>query len=227
MIKKILLFILIFIFYTFPVYGINFDINCGYANSEYNSCCLEPTFEMNNNSLLEKAGSEIVESLQQTGQKLITNTPLGYFMGKKCFIGEPVIENNQCICKQLVDPTPVTNFENVCKQAFKNKPEFLNKCETCIRSGGYYSAIGCVPINLSNFISQFLLGRLIGLAGVIALFCIIYSAFQMQTSQGNTEKIKKAQDMLVSCLLGLVLIIFSIFILKLIGVNILKIPGLR
>jgi len=47
----------------------------------------------------------------------------------------------------------------------------------------------------------------------------------MQSSQGNPEKLKKAQEMITSCIMGLMLIIFSVFILKLIGVNILKIPG--
>ncbi len=227
MIKKIILFLLFLIIYVFPVYGLDFDIKCGYANTEFNSCCVQPTIQQNNNSLIEKIGQEIIENAKDGAQTVITNSPLGYFIGKKCVIGEPVEENDQCICKQLVEPTPVTNYQGICERIFKDKPNFLNSCQTCIRAGGYYSAIGCVPINLSNFISQFLLGRLIGLAGFIALLCIIYSAFQMQSSQGNTEKIKKAQDMLISCLLGLVLIIFSVFILRLIGVNILQIPGLR
>jgi len=86
--------------------------------------------------------------------------------------------------------------------------------------------LGCVPINLANFISNYLLGRMIGLAGLLSLLCIIYSVFMMQTSQGSNEKLKKAQELLTSCILGLIFIIFSVFILKLIGVNILKIPGL-
>ena len=39
------------------------------------------------------------------------------------------------------------------------------------------------------------------------------------------EKIKKAQDLLTSCIMGLMLIIFAVFILRLVGVNILRIPG--
>ena len=37
--------------------------------------------------------------------------------------------------------------------------------------------------------------------------------------------LKKAQELITSCIMGLMLIIFSIFILRLIGVDILKIPG--
>ena len=55
--------------------------------------------------------------------------------------------------------------------------------------------------------------------------CIIYSAYLIQFSRGNPERIKKAREYLTSCIMGLLLIIFSIFILRLIGVDILRIPG--
>jgi hypothetical protein len=54
---------------------------------------------------------------------------------------------------------------------------------------------------------------------------IIFSAFQIQISQGNPEKIKKAREMLTSFVIGLLVIIFSVFILRLIGVDLLRIPG--
>ena len=60
---------------------------------------------------------------------------------------------------------------------------------------------------------------------VLTLFIMfIVGAFNYLTSFGNAERIKKAQEMLTSCIIGLMLIIFSVFILRLIGVNILKIP---
>jgi hypothetical protein len=65
----------------------------------------------------------------------------------------------------------------------------------------------------------------IGLAGGVAMLCIMYSAFRMQTSQGNPEAIKKAQETLTSCITGLVLIIFSVLILRIIAQDILRIPG--
>lgn len=142
-----------------------------------------------------------------------------------CFVGEPETDaaTGSCICKQLVVPTPVTNLEKIC--TLYTKSEELQACKDCVNSGGILSGIGCIPLKLSNFISSYLLGRLISLAGIIALICIIYAAFQIQTSSGNPEKIKKAQEHLTSCIMGLMLIIFSVFIMKLIGVDILRIPG--
>lgn len=106
----------------------------------------------------------------------------------------------------------------------KNK-EYL-ECLNCFSLNGFWSGIGCVYLqNWQEFFSKNVFGFLIGLAGIIVLLCIIFSAFTLQISQGNPEKIKKAQERLTSCILGLLLIIFSIFILKLIGVDILRIPG--
>lgn len=106
-----------------------------------------------------------------------------------------------------------------------NSKEFI-KCSDCFSNGGYYSAIGCIYFSdWKTFFEKNIFGTLIGLAGFIALICIIYSAFQLQLSQGSAEKIKKAQELLTSCIMGLMLIIFSVFILRLIGVDILKIPG--
>lgn len=103
-----------------------------------------------------------------------------------------------------------------------------SNCLSCVTGKkGIWTAVGCIESDLSSFIRDTLLGWGIGLAGVFALLCIIYSAFQMQTSQGNPERIKKAQEMLTSCITGLVLIIFSVFILRLIGVSILRIPGFQ
>ncbi|MCX7881201.1 MAG: hypothetical protein N2482_01655 [Patescibacteria group bacterium] len=102
-----------------------------------------------------------------------------------------------------------------------------NKCfNTCMKDGsGVWTALGCFSSDLSTMIKEKVFGLGVGLAGFIALMCIIYSAFQLQTSQGSTEKIKKVQELLTSCIMGLMLIIFSVFILRLIGVDILKIPG--
>ncbi len=142
------------------------------------------------------------------------------------------IDSEDCIC---IDP----NMRGVIKISdwFCNKyiqgsaqekiksSEFAN-CSSCFSNGGYYSGIGCIYFSdWKTFFEKNIFGTLVGLAGFIALICIVYSAFQLQLSQGNTEKIKKAQELLTSCIMGLMLIIFSVFILKLIGVDILRIPG--
>jgi hypothetical protein len=99
-------------------------------------------------------------------------------------------------------------------------------CVNCFTGGGYWSAIGCVQLNsFQDFIEKNVFGWGLGLAGTFALGCIIYAAIQMQLSNGVPEKVKKSQEMITSCIMGLMVIIFSVFILRLIGVTILHIPG--
>jgi hypothetical protein len=108
-----------------------------------------------------------------------------------------------------------------------NNEEKLS-CYSCFKNGGYYSALGCVYFtDWQTFFEKNVFRLLVGLAGLVALLCIVYAAIQMQLSKGNAEKIKKAQELLTSCIIGLMLILFSVFILRVIGVDILRIPGFR
>lgn len=68
---------------------------------------------------------------------------------------------------------------------------------------------------------------LLSIVGGIAVLLIIYSGYQLMVSQGNPEKIKEAQEQLTSAIVGLLFIIFSLAILQIIGVDILKIPGFQ
>jgi len=71
----------------------------------------------------------------------------------------------------------------------------------------------------------FILRWAIGIGGGIAFLLIVYSAFMIMTSQGNPERLKAGQELLTSAIAGLIMLIFSVFILELIGVKILQIPG--
>ena len=101
-------------------------------------------------------------------------------------------------------------------------------CEKCFDSGGAWTAFKCVGEggNPSDFITKFLdLG--IGIGGGLAFLMILVSGFQTMTSTGNPEKLHAAKELLGGAISGLLLIIFSIFILKVIGVDILGIPGFQ
>ncbi len=64
-----------------------------------------------------------------------------------------------------------------------------------------------------------------GLGGIIAFILIVFGAFQIILSGGNPDRVKAGKEMITSAIAGLLLIVFSIFILKLIGQDILDIPG--
>ena len=88
------------------------------------------------------------------------------------------------------------------------------------------TAIGCIPIGDTNALMGFILTWAIGIGGGIAFLLIIVAGFQIMTSTGNPERLKGGQELLTSAIAGLIMIIFSVFILRIIGVDILKLPGL-
>ena len=95
----------------------------------------------------------------------------------------------------------------------------------CADGNSINTAVGCIPINDTSSFIGFVLGWGIGIGGGIAFLLIVYASFMITTSSGNPERLKAGQELLTSAIAGLIMLIFSIFILRLIGVNILKITG--
>ena len=96
-------------------------------------------------------------------------------------------------------------------------------CTNCFTQGSVWTAVGCIPTEPSAFIGKFL-GLGIGVGGGIALLLILFGGFQILTSAGNPEQLNAGRELVGSAITGLLLIIFSIFLLKVIGVDILGIP---
>ena len=139
-------------------------------------------------------------------------------------------------CGATPEPTtvPVPELETLCKGT-KN----YNDCINCVRGEGIYAksqggagpgiwtALGCIPTNLSDILKNYIFTYGIGIAGGIAFLLMLFGAFTVMTSAGNPENVAKGKEMITSALTGLLIIIFSVFILRLIGVDILRIPGFR
>jgi hypothetical protein len=90
-------------------------------------------------------------------------------------------------------------------------------------SSGINTAIGCIDVLGSReaFLGQ-ILGWAIGVGGGIAFLLIVYAGFMIMTSSGNPERLKAGQELLTSAISGIILLIFSIMVLNLIGVKILR-----
>lgn len=84
------------------------------------------------------------------------------------------------------------------------------------------TAIGCISVldTPENFLGD-ILKWAVGVGGGIAFLLIVYASFMIMTSAGNPERLKAGQELLTSAISGLILLIFSVFILKFIGVDIL------
>lgn len=98
-------------------------------------------------------------------------------------------------------------------------------CQSCMSGGtATWTAFGCIQTEPSAFIGEILrIG--IGIGGGIAFLLILFGGFQILTSAGNPEQLQAGRELVTSAITGLLLIIFSIFLLRLIGVNIFGIPG--
>ena len=128
----------------------------------------------------------------------------------------------------LAQPAPA----DVCNDFAAGSPE-RQACVDCVTgvtmggaSGTYvWTAIGCLEAgNPNHFIGQILGWSTIIGAG-IAFLLIVFGGFQITTAAGDPKRVKAAQELITAAIMGLLLIIFSIFLLNLIGIKILNLPG--
>lgn len=81
------------------------------------------------------------------------------------------------------------------------------------------TAIGTFSTDPIAFVGQ-VLTIATGLAGGIAFILMVIGAIRVLTSTGNPQNVNAGRDMIIAALAGLIFIIFSILILRFIGVNI-------
>lgn len=88
------------------------------------------------------------------------------------------------------------------------------------------TAFGNVNVDAGTIVGS-IFSILLSLSGGIAIVIIIISGYKIMFSQADPERLKGAREAITSALIGLLFIIFSVAILRIIGVNILHIPGLN
>lgn len=102
--------------------------------------------------------------------------------------------------------------------------ELKGKCDECYGKEGVWTAVGCIQRTPQSIVKTFLeIG--LGIGGGITLLMVLTAGFMLTTSQGDPKQVSEARDMITSAVIGLLFIIFSVFILQFIGVTIFNIPG--
>jgi hypothetical protein len=92
----------------------------------------------------------------------------------------------------------------------------------CHGTTGINTAIGCIDVlSGPNAFLGSLLKWGVGIGGGIAFLLMVYAGFLVMTAAGDPERLKAGQELLTSAISGLIMLIFSIFILRFIGVDIL------
>jgi hypothetical protein len=101
------------------------------------------------------------------------------------------------------------------------RPAFAQLNGNCIDT-----AIGCVPVSDTTSFMGWILGWAVGVGGGIAFLLIVYASIMIMTSQGDPTRLKAGQELLTSAISGLIMLVFSVFILKFIGIDILGLNNL-
>jgi cell division protein FtsW (lipid II flippase) len=105
--------------------------------------------------------------------------------------------------------------------------DMFNGCGTSASGGSQVNtALGCIPVQMGDFI-QWLLPKLFGVVGGISFLLMVYGFILVTTSSGDPKKVEAAKETITSAITGLLISIFSLFLLRLIAVNILHIPGIN
>ena len=97
---------------------------------------------------------------------------------------------------------------------------------TCNGGDGINTALGCLSYTSTTALLQDILGIGIGIGGGIAFILMLFAGFQIMTSTGNPERLQAGKELLTSAVSGLILLVFSVFILRTIGIDILGITSL-
>lgn len=95
------------------------------------------------------------------------------------------------------------------------------QCEN--RPGTVDTAIGCINFNNINLTVAFFLRWASGIAGGVALLLIALAGFRIATSQGNPQRLQGGQELLLSAIGGLLMVVLSVYLLRFIGVDLLGI----
>lgn len=107
-----------------------------------------------------------------------------------------------------------------------------NKVTDCRAQGpgvpataGIQTAIGCIPTSDLVDTAGFVMRWVFGFAGGVILLMLIVTGYSLITSTGNPEKLQAVRENLVAIFSGIILIAFSLVLLKAIGANVLGLPG--
>jgi len=139
-----------------------------------------------------------------------------------CSCGNPpsqpnlcAVYSDSCAIGYVARCTGTTSCSCSCVEAVENG--------TC--PGGVNTAIGCVQLTSISALGNWVLTFAIGLGGGIAFLLTLYAGFMIMSSAGNPDRLKAGQELLTSAIAGVILIVFSVYLLRLLGVNIFRLPG--
>jgi len=119
-----------------------------------------------------------------------------------------------------VDFAPTPQEDEDTEEPEAASPVVLN-CTTENGTDGFPTAIGCLSFEDANFLTIMLVTVGIGIAGGIALIIIAIASFMIMTSQGDPRRLQSGQELFMSAMAGLIMILLTTLIMRLFGQSIL------
>ena len=86
-----------------------------------------------------------------------------------------------------------------------------------------FTGLGCIPTSTEGFTAALLI-FLAGISGAVALIIMLIGTIQIMTGGDNAEQVKKGKELFTGAITGLVFIIFSVTLLKIVAGDIIQLP---
>lgn len=100
-----------------------------------------------------------------------------------------------------------------------------DSCINCYKEkNGVWTAVGCIKSDSKSILNAAISIGL-SLSGGVVFLLIVISGAIFSLSKGDSKRTNDAREMLTNAIIGLFFIVFSITILRFLGVTILQIPG--
>lgn len=91
-------------------------------------------------------------------------------------------------------------------------------------AGEVGTGIGCIPVEPPKLVTK-LFGIALGIAGGFAFLLLISGALKIIGSHGDPKALDEGKTVITASIFGLIFIVFAVLILRIVGVNILNLPG--
>lgn len=112
-----------------------------------------------------------------------------------------------------INQSDITKVSEECfGTSFTTPGSGFNPCQ----GGTCQTALGPISTDITQFAGKFLFIA-IGLAGGIALILLVYGSVRVLTSSGNQQSLAAGRDVIIAAIAGLLFLIFSVLILRALG----------
>lgn len=143
----------------------------------------------------------------------IQNKPADWNKCMQCLF--PTYASSLGIDTNYAGPRPIPDPE---KAFYPSTPEVSNEVSK------HWTVFGCLDTAPGGFVTQ-IYKIIIAIGSGFAFLAFVYGGFQVLTAGGDPTKVKAGKNIIMGAIFGILLIVFSLFFLRFIGFEIIKIPG--